>query len=126
MTYNIRLDTQEDGINQWIHRKKGLVSLIRKLNPDILGIQEGLPNQILYLSKQLEGYSLIGNGREGENITLNLSTILLKACATNDIASLFEFFIGDKNSSFKYIESYCWLTFPYNTYDEKSNSFKLV
>ena len=43
MTYNIRLDTQEDGINQWIHRKKGLVSLIKKLNPDILGIQEGLP-----------------------------------------------------------------------------------
>ena len=67
MTYNIRLDTQEDGINQWIYRKKGLVSLIKKLNPDILGIQEGLPNQILYLSKQLEGYSLIGNGREGEN-----------------------------------------------------------
>jgi len=67
MTYNIRLDTKEDRINQWIHRKKGLVSLIKKLNPDILGIQEGLPNQILYLSKQLEGYSLIGNGREGEN-----------------------------------------------------------
>ena len=67
MTFNIRLDTQEDGINQWIHRKKGLVSLIKKLNPDILGIQEGLPNQILYLSKQLEGYSMIGNGREGEN-----------------------------------------------------------
>ena len=67
MTYNIRLDTEEDGINQWIHRKKGLVSLIKKLNPDIVGIQEGLPNQILYLSKQLEGYSMIGNGREGEN-----------------------------------------------------------
>ena len=67
MTYNIRLDTQEDGINQWSKRKKGLVSLIRKLSPDILGIQEGLPHQILYLSKELEGYSLIGNGRDGEN-----------------------------------------------------------
>ena len=67
MTYNIRLDTQEDGINQWSKRKKGLVSLIKKLNPDILGIQEGLPNQILYLSEQLEGYSLIGSGRDGGN-----------------------------------------------------------
>ena len=67
MTYNIRLDTQEDGINQWSKRKKGLASLIKKLNPDILGIQEGLPNQILYLSKQLEGYSLIGSGRDGGN-----------------------------------------------------------
>ena len=67
MTYNIRLDTKEDGINQWNYRKKGLIALIKKLNPDILGIQEGLPNQISYLSKQLDGYSLIGEGREGEN-----------------------------------------------------------
>ena len=67
MTYNIRLDTQEDEINQWSKRKKGLVSLIKKLNPDILGIQEGLPNQILYLSERLEGYSLIGSGRDGGN-----------------------------------------------------------
>ena len=67
MTYNIRLDTKEDGINQWNYRKKGLIALIKKLNPDILGIQEGLPNQISYLSKQLDGYSLIGEGREGAN-----------------------------------------------------------
>ena len=67
MTYNIRLDNREDGINRWDERKKGLVSLIKKLNPDILGIQEGLPNQILYLSKQLNEYSMIGEGRDGKN-----------------------------------------------------------
>lgn len=67
MTYNIRLDNQEDGINRWDERKKGLVSLIKKSNPDILGIQEGLPNQILYLSKQLNEYSMIGEGRDGKN-----------------------------------------------------------
>lgn len=67
MTYNIRLDNQEDGINRWDKRKKGLVSLIKKSNPDILGIQEGLPNQILYLSKQLNEYSMIGEGRDGKN-----------------------------------------------------------
>ena len=67
MTYNIRLDTKEDGINQWNNRKKGLISLIKELNPDIIGIQEGLPNQIIYLSKQLGEYSLIGTGRDGGN-----------------------------------------------------------
>ena len=67
MTYNIRLDNQEDGINRWDKRKKGLVSLIKKSNPDILGVQEGLPNQILYLSKQLNEYSMIGEGRDGKN-----------------------------------------------------------
>ena len=67
MTYNIRLDTKEDGINQWNKRKKGLVSLIKKSNPDIIGIQEGLPNQIIYLSEQLVEYSFIGTGRDGRN-----------------------------------------------------------
>ncbi len=67
MSYNIRLETKEDGVNEWSKRKKGLVSLIKKSNPDILGIQEGLPNQILYLSKQLDEYSMIGQGRDGKD-----------------------------------------------------------
>ena len=67
MTYNIRVETKEDGINEWSKRKKGLVSLIKKSNPDILGIQEGLPNQILYLSKHLDEYSMIGEGRDGKD-----------------------------------------------------------
>jgi len=67
MTYNIRVETKEDGINEWSKRKKGLVSLIKKSNPDILGIQEGLPNQILYLSKHLDEYSMIGVGRDGKD-----------------------------------------------------------
>ena len=67
MTYNIRVETKEDGINEWNKRKKGLVSLIKKSNPDIVGIQEGLPNQILYLSKHLDEYSMIGEGRDGKD-----------------------------------------------------------
>ena len=67
MSYNIRVETNEDGINEWSKRKKGLVYLIKKSNPDILGIQEGLPNQILYLSKHLDEYSMIGEGRDGKD-----------------------------------------------------------
>ena len=67
MTYNIRLDTEGDGINIWDNRKEGIVSLIKEERVDILGIQEGLPSQIEYLSKQLDGYSMIGEGRDGGN-----------------------------------------------------------
>jgi len=67
MTYNIRLDTEADGINMWDNRKEGIVSLIKEESVDILGIQEGLPSQIEYLSKQLDGYSMIGEGRDGGN-----------------------------------------------------------
>ena len=54
MSYNIRLDVESDGVNQWDNRKEGLVSLIKDEKPDVLGIQEGLPHQIKYLSNQLE------------------------------------------------------------------------
>ena len=67
MTYNIRLDTEADGINMWENRKEGVLSLIKEESVDILGIQEGLPSQIEYLSKQLDGYSMIGEGRDGGN-----------------------------------------------------------
>jgi len=67
MTYNIRLDTEADSINMWDNRKEGVLSLIKEESVDILGIQEGLPSQIEYLSKELDGYSMIGEGRDGGN-----------------------------------------------------------
>ena len=67
MTYNIRLDTETDGINMWDNRKEGIVSLIKEEDVDILGIQEALPDQIDYLSNQLKDYNYIGEGRNGGN-----------------------------------------------------------
>ena len=67
MSFNIRLDVESDGVNQWDNRKDGVVFLIKEEKPDILGIQEGLPQQIKYLSNQLDEYSMIGEGRDGGN-----------------------------------------------------------
>ena len=67
MSYNIRLDVESDGVNQWSHRRDGVVALLEEENPDIFGIQEGLPHQVSFLSKQLVGYSMIGKGRDGGN-----------------------------------------------------------
>ena len=67
MTYNIRLDTEADGINIWDNRKEGIVSLIKEEDVDVLGIQEGLPDQVNYLSDQLKDYNFIGEGRDGGN-----------------------------------------------------------
>jgi len=67
MTYNIRLNTDADGINKWDNRKEGIVSLIKDEDVDILGIQEALPDQIDYLSNQLKDYNYIGEGRNGGN-----------------------------------------------------------
>ena len=67
MSFNIRLDTPSDGINNWENRKEEIISIIKNQKIDILGVQEALPNQIDYLAKQFDGYSLIGQGRDGGN-----------------------------------------------------------
>jgi len=65
MTYNIRLDVASDGLDAWEHRSAFLVSQIRFFEPDIFGIQEGLPHQVAYLEQNLVGYNREGEGREG-------------------------------------------------------------
>ena len=65
MTYNIRLDVASDGEDDWAHRRDFLVSQIKFYEPDILGIQEGLPHQVLFLEKKLGEYNREGIGREG-------------------------------------------------------------
>lgn len=67
MSYNIRLDVDSDEINQWNYRREGIVSLIHEEKPDILGIQEGMPHQVSFLSQQLKEYLMIGEGRDGGN-----------------------------------------------------------
>lgn len=66
MTYNIRLDVAVDGDNDWNHRKDFVNSQIRFYAPDILGVQEALPNQIADLETGLRNYDHVGIGREGE------------------------------------------------------------
>lgn len=65
MTYNIRLDVASDGENDWDHRRFFMVSQINFYEPDILGIQEGLPHQVLFLQKHLGHYEREGLAREG-------------------------------------------------------------
>jgi len=65
MTYNIRLDTEQDGENRWDLRKELVVGLLGERAPDVFGIQEGLPWQVRYIDESLPGYAYVGEGREG-------------------------------------------------------------
>ncbi len=66
MTFNIRFDNPADGEDRWELRKEELCNSIRKHDPDFLGIQEALPNQVEYIDSRLEEYSYFGFGRDGE------------------------------------------------------------
>ncbi len=65
MTYNIRLDVAVDGENDWSHRKEFFTSLIQFYEPDVFGIQEATPNQVIDIPNALSQYNHIGIGREG-------------------------------------------------------------
>jgi len=63
MTYNIRYDNKDDGINQWSNRKQNVIAIIKKYKPDILGVQEALVNQMAYIDSMLPDFDYAGVGR---------------------------------------------------------------
>jgi endonuclease/exonuclease/phosphatase family metal-dependent hydrolase len=63
MTYNIRYKNGGDGINNWCHRKKKVVNVIQRQQPDVLAVQEAMRSQMNYLSRKLSGYQYVGVGR---------------------------------------------------------------
>ncbi|MGX1928831.1 endonuclease/exonuclease/phosphatase family protein [Flagellimonas sp. 2504JD4-2] len=64
MTYNIRYNNPGDNENWWENRKQDVATLIDYYKPDILGIQEGLYEQVNYLDDTLNNYAFAGVGRD--------------------------------------------------------------
>lgn len=64
MTYNLKFasPTYEPS---WEVRRDMQIDMIRKYDPDIIGTQEGLKEQVDYLADHLPEYVVIGEGRQG-------------------------------------------------------------
>lgn len=64
MTYNLKFasPTYEPS---WELRRDMQIDMIRKYDPDIIGTQEGLKEQIDYLMDHLPEYIVVGEGRKG-------------------------------------------------------------
>lgn len=67
MTFNIRLDSQSDGDNQWPYRKDYAANLIKFYETDLCGSQEVQHHQLMELLERLPEYAYIGVGREDGN-----------------------------------------------------------
>jgi endonuclease/exonuclease/phosphatase family metal-dependent hydrolase len=78
ITYNIRYDNPGDGINQWSSRKEKVFDLLKKYDPDILGVQEALHNQLKDITGSLQGFQFIGVGRDDGKEKGEYSAIFLK------------------------------------------------
>ncbi len=64
LTYNIRYDNPQDGINTWELRKARVLKILTEEKPDIIGLQEVLNNQLMYLDSFLREYAHVGVGRD--------------------------------------------------------------
>lgn len=63
-SYNLRMDTPNDGENSWQNRKEMVKSQIRFYDFDIFGTQEGFKHMLDGIA-ELPGYVWIGEGRDG-------------------------------------------------------------
>ena len=64
MSYNIKYDNVNDTVNNWNDRKAAMVDLLKKRNPEFIGMQEVLHRQLMYLNESLPDYNFIGVGRD--------------------------------------------------------------
>lgn len=64
VTFNIRCDFGQDKENCFSSRKKLIAAKIRKEQPDVICFQEVLPHVAMWLKENLEGYYVIGCGRD--------------------------------------------------------------
>ena len=63
MSFNIRMDTQDDGDNRWDKRKDFACRMISYHAPDLIGTQEVLHNQLTDMLDRLPEYGYVGVGR---------------------------------------------------------------
>lgn len=78
MTYNIRYDTPVDSANQWGKRTSRVYALIKKYDPDLLGVQEAVHHQVTDLVDNLAAYAYVGVGRDDGKTKGEYSAILYK------------------------------------------------
>ena len=64
MTFNLRYAGNKSP-NSWQERRDVAVELLRQEQPDLIGTQEGLFEQLRYLETKLPQYRWVGQGRNG-------------------------------------------------------------
>ena len=65
MSFNVRQDNADDGVNRWDMRKDKAIEMLKEQQPDLLGLQEPFHHQLAYIKEKLPHYTALGLGRLG-------------------------------------------------------------
>ena len=87
MSYNIKLDYPKEGENSWTNRKPFFINQLKFYEPDVLGVQEAMPNQMKDMDSLLVDYSYVGVGRDGGKDSGEYSAIFYKTDKFNIVKS---------------------------------------
>jgi len=60
MTFNVRYDSDEEGVPSWAHRRARVLEMIHKSDPDLISLQEPDASQWSDICDDLTGYSPFG------------------------------------------------------------------
>ena len=63
MSFNLRMDTEYDGINRLRNRIDRVMEVINAEDPDIIGFQEVTDYMRGVMRENLKGYTVVGCGR---------------------------------------------------------------
>ena len=69
MTFNLRVDTENDGINRFFRRTDRVLKVIRDESPDVIGFQEDLEVMRDFLRKELPEYTMLGCGNRKDYLS---------------------------------------------------------
>ncbi len=66
MSLNVRVAVASDGANAWTARREFLCDLLREAQPDLLGLQEAVQEQLDAIVAALPGRASVGVARDGD------------------------------------------------------------
>ena len=101
MSYNIRYDNPGDGVNQWDKRKAKVFALLRKYDPDIIGVQEALHHQLTDISDNLKEYEFFGVGRDDGKQKGEFSAIFIRKKKVQGQRAKYFLVVKDSRSTWK-------------------------
>lgn len=87
MSYNIKLDYPKEGENSWTTRKPFFINQLKFYEPDVLGVQEAMPNQMKDIDSLLVDYSYVGVGRDDGKDSGEYSALFYKTDKFNIVKS---------------------------------------
>lgn len=79
MSFNIRYGSANDGENSWKYRREMVCEFVRDSGAEVIGVQEALAFQLDEIAEVLEGYEMVGVGREDGKTKGEFSAIFYDA-----------------------------------------------